>query len=259
MTDEKLSPDEVEAIMRGANVPLEELEARAEASVARLATALASGLAEPADNSTAGWLVERPQRPNAHPTWWHPQGGWLIEATDALRFARKEDANAYIKSMRFGEGCIATEHVWFSGKLLPKPRGHSYRDYDLTPGVETAEAVLEAIWPELVRAAGRVEIASEPANPIYRAYAAVSAWRRAMGAGELQPRAEIMTEDQIKHMVDRFLGWHLPDDFHPDNGISFKPTFNDHLPTPTRHDPSGTNLFDATQAEAMVRYLVEGL
>ena len=68
-----------------------------------------------------------------------------------------------------------------------------------------------------------------------------------------------MTEDQIKHMVDRFLGWRLPEDFRPDNGISFKPTFNDHLPTPTRCDPSGTNLFDARQADAMVRYMVEGL
>ena len=59
-----------------------------------------------------------------------------------------------------------------------------------------------------------------------------------------------MTEEQIKHMVDRFLGWRLPEDFHPDAGISFKPTFNDHLPTPMKHNPIGTNLFHAQQAEA---------
>lgn len=68
-----------------------------------------------------------------------------------------------------------------------------------------------------------------------------------------------MDEAQIKHMVNRFLGWRLPDNFNPDGGISFKPTFNDHLPTPMRHEPCGTNLFDATQAEAMVRHMIEGL
>jgi hypothetical protein len=69
-----------------------------------------------------------------------------------------------------------------------------------------------------------------------------------------------MTDDQIKHMVSRFLSWPLPRDFAPDAGISFKPTFNDHLPEHAgRHNPTGTNLFDAGQAEAMVRYMVEGL
>lgn len=68
-----------------------------------------------------------------------------------------------------------------------------------------------------------------------------------------------MTEAQIKHMVDRFLSWRLPENFNPDDGISFKKTYNDHLPTPTKHQPSGTNLFDANQAEAMVRFMVEGI
>jgi hypothetical protein len=68
-----------------------------------------------------------------------------------------------------------------------------------------------------------------------------------------------MTEDQIKHMVDRFLGWRLPENFNPDGGISFKRTFNDHLPTPTKYEPTGTNLLDATQATSMVRHMVEGM
>lgn len=62
----------------------------------------------------------------------------------------------------------------------------------------------------------------------------------------------------ISHMVNRFLGWRLPENFNPDAGISFTPCFNEHLTHPTRHQPTGTNLFDATQAEAMVRYMVEG-
>jgi len=68
-----------------------------------------------------------------------------------------------------------------------------------------------------------------------------------------------MTDDQIKHMVDRFLRWRLPDDFCPDAGISFEPDYNEHTAHPMKHEPTGTNLFDATQAEAMVRYMTEGM
>lgn len=73
-----------------------------------------------------------------------------------------------------------------------------------------------------------------------------------------------MTEDQIKHMVSRFLGWRLPEAFHPDAGISFEPEFNRGWNArqgkpPQRHEPTGTNLFDATQTDAMVRYMVDGL
>lgn len=68
-----------------------------------------------------------------------------------------------------------------------------------------------------------------------------------------------MTEDQIKHMVDRFLAWKLPEEFNPDGGISFKREFNEHTDYPMKHEPSGTNLFDATQAHAMVRYMLVGL
>jgi hypothetical protein len=73
-----------------------------------------------------------------------------------------------------------------------------------------------------------------------------------------------MTDEQIKYMVDRFLGWRLPEHFNPDGGITFNPEYNVEfnasrgLP-PARHQPSGTNLFGADQAETMVRYMVEGL
>jgi hypothetical protein len=56
----------------------------------------------------------------------------------------------------------------------------------------------------------------------------------------------------VKLMVDRFLGWHLPNDFSPDAGIKFKRVERAGLPMPT-----GTNLLTATQAEAMIRYLLE--
>jgi hypothetical protein len=73
-----------------------------------------------------------------------------------------------------------------------------------------------------------------------------------------------MTDDQIKHMAERFLAWKLPDNFNPDAGISFEPNYNVEymaakgLP-PSRHAPTGTNLFDYTQAVQMVRHMVEGL
>jgi hypothetical protein len=68
-----------------------------------------------------------------------------------------------------------------------------------------------------------------------------------------------MTEDQINHMVSRFLMWKLPENFTPDAGISFKADFNEGTDWPMKHEPSGTNLFDVGQADAMIRYLVDGL
>ena len=68
-----------------------------------------------------------------------------------------------------------------------------------------------------------------------------------------------MRDDQIKHMVDRFLGWRLPENFNPDGGISFKKAINEDRPSwPQKNEPTGTNLFDATQAEEMIRYMIEG-
>lgn len=68
-----------------------------------------------------------------------------------------------------------------------------------------------------------------------------------------------MTPGQIKHMVNRFLSWKLPADFRPDAGISFKAEFNEHTAHPMKHEPSGTNLFDARQADEMVRFMIDGL
>jgi hypothetical protein len=66
-------------------------------------------------------------------------------------------------------------------------------------------------------------------------------------------------DDQIKHMVDRFLGWTLPENFNPDGGVSFKKIRNEHTAYPAKNEPIGTNLLDAVQAEEMIRYMVEGM
>lgn len=68
-----------------------------------------------------------------------------------------------------------------------------------------------------------------------------------------------MTEAQIKHMVQRFLGWKLPEHFNPDGGISFDPIGSKGTPYEFRREPVGTNLLDAQQADAMVRYIIDGL
>lgn len=65
-----------------------------------------------------------------------------------------------------------------------------------------------------------------------------------------------MTDDQIKYMVERFLSWKLPTDFNPDNGISAqRPNYGPNV----AWEPSGTNLLDYDQANAMVRHMVDGM
>jgi hypothetical protein len=68
-----------------------------------------------------------------------------------------------------------------------------------------------------------------------------------------------ISPNQIEYMVQRFLAWKLPANFAPDAGISFKATYNEHTPWPAKHEPIGTNLFDATQTQAMVLHMVDGL
>lgn len=102
-----------------------------------------------------------------------------------------------------------------------------------------------------------------------RGYVITTAGMRAIGVETVENETSqttpltletMMTDEQIKYMVDRFLMWKLPEHFNPDNGISFAPTFNHHAPGgPQKREPVGTNLFDAQQATEMVRYMIEGM
>lgn len=65
-----------------------------------------------------------------------------------------------------------------------------------------------------------------------------------------------------EEMVTRFLGWKLPKDFAPDAGITFTPEYNVEFNAkqgfpPSRHEPNGTNLLTATQARAMLEYVLD--
>lgn len=66
-------------------------------------------------------------------------------------------------------------------------------------------------------------------------------------------------DPQIKHMVNRFLGWKLPENFRPDGGVQFDADAAKKLdPRNLRYEPYGTNLLNATQADAMVRHMLGG-
>lgn len=68
-----------------------------------------------------------------------------------------------------------------------------------------------------------------------------------------------MTDEQIKHMTNRFLMWKLPATFNPDNGINFEPIASKGTPHEFRREPVGTNLLGYTEAEAMVRHMIAEL
>jgi len=56
----------------------------------------------------------------------------------------------------------------------------------------------------------------------------------------------------VDQMVTNFLCWKLPENFCPDAGISFTPEYNIGTPYQRKHEPVGTNLFDADQARQMI-------
>lgn len=67
-----------------------------------------------------------------------------------------------------------------------------------------------------------------------------------------------MTNEQIEQMVQRFLSWKLPADFHPDGGVSFSRDYNVGTPYAGKHEPVGTNLLNYSQAKEMVLHMLAG-
>lgn len=80
------------------------------------------------------------------------------------------------------------------------------------------------------------------------------------GAKDQKAEGDQMTEDQITHMVNRFLQWKLPEDFSPDGGIMFRQWYDTTAPWGVqKNEPVGTNLFNHTQAKEMVKFMLEGM
>lgn len=69
------------------------------------------------------------------------------------------------------------------------------------------------------------------------------------------PAAPAVAQVDIDAAVSRFLGWRLPDDFAPDNGISYTPIQRQPGWTHDMH-PTGTNLLNAAQARAMLLHVL---
>jgi len=57
-----------------------------------------------------GWLIEKKVEGGLPQIWWG-KNGWTTNSADALRLARREDAEAMIKVFS-EEDAIATEHHW---------------------------------------------------------------------------------------------------------------------------------------------------
>jgi hypothetical protein len=70
-------------------------------------------------------------------------------------------------------------------------------------------------------------------------------WNKAIGKTDNSPMSPSVSE-----MVNRFLGWKLPHNFSPDNGIEFS------RPEHKEFWPIGTNLFTADEAKAMFEYVL---
>lgn len=81
----------------------------------------------------------------------------------------------------------------------------------------------------------------------YQAHCLVNTFKRLNASGALLPGGATSAPD-VGSMVDRFLGWRLPDDFAPDCGVAFTPL------TYPNSWPVGTNLFTAVQAKAMFEH-----
>ena len=62
--------------------------------------------------------------------------------------------------------------------------------------------------------------------------------------------------EKIDAMVSRFLAWRLPENFSPDGGVSFQPTFRTVGGGEMKAAPTGTNLLTYTQAKAMLLHVV---
>jgi hypothetical protein len=61
-------------------------------------------------NTEIAWLIERSA--GFDPMWWDGRGRFVSDANDAVRFARKVDAERVIDYLRFDNTVKATEHGW---------------------------------------------------------------------------------------------------------------------------------------------------
>ncbi len=65
--------------------------------------------------SDTGWLIECKPSVSRTPQWFHLEEEWVTDASKALRFARKQDAESFIEHTGWTE-TFASEHMWSDPK-----------------------------------------------------------------------------------------------------------------------------------------------
>jgi len=60
------------------------------------------------------WLIEWPATRQDVVRYWHPTEGHVIDPNHAVRFCRREDAEAVCKREHLGAGARPVEHMWVS-------------------------------------------------------------------------------------------------------------------------------------------------
>ena len=129
----------------------------------------------------------------------------------------------------------------------------------------TLDEILEAM-EECQKVLGSTHLNYEMSNFLADDIAlAESFCREAIAALEGMQKAEqnitILACGSLDDAVNRFLRWKLPENFSPDAGISFNPEYNVEYMAkqgkpPMRHEPTGTNLFNADQARQMIEHIL---
>src|SRR5574343_1360013 len=72
----------------------------------------AEALLNAARDREAAWLIEWPASRQMPVRYWHPTEGHVLDANDAVRFCRREDAEAMLKRDHLFGGAKAVEHIW---------------------------------------------------------------------------------------------------------------------------------------------------
>lgn len=113
------------------------------------------------------------------------------------------------------------------------------------------DATLMALWRRLQRTHSDIKfwnLSEIPEDEMYIFRAHFATALLASPLKDLKP-----SKPNVDEIVNRFLGWKLPSDFSPDCGIEFDANkYPNH-----KFEPIGTNLFNATQAKAMIEYLLQ--
>lgn len=70
------------------------------------------------ESRSVAWLIEWLHNDAPVPRYWHPVNGWVWRADEAIRFCRRDDAQACIDAEKWMAG-TPTEHVFIGHEVNP--------------------------------------------------------------------------------------------------------------------------------------------